>query len=395
MKINKGWLLYIFILLVIFFFVAEKIACLKYEKSYLAVNVQPDKTFHHLLPPYTKGSMSSQGDFEDTYLTNNRGMRGPKDYAYAKSQSTFRIAVMGDSFTFGIGVKAEENYSSVLQRLLDQSAPGRYEVLNFGVSSFSPVLEYVYLKKEVIKYKPDLLILALDVGDIHDDYFYEQNLVYAPNGEIIACDPYMRGGRPDVWKILKKHSMLLTMVDEKVIESIRKANEIGIFRYFQNKKNKIRNKTIILTDPDLDNAYFDRFIFTRQGKNPTIVKKHWQRTAKYLAMIKKVCDENGIRFLLTSYPCGQDVGERQWAKGREYWGFLPGKVYDPGFAFSLIGAFSKENNIDFVSLLEPMRQNNHKTLYYNNDGHWTPDGQSVAAYTIYQSEAFRRHAGLK
>ena len=392
MKFGKfAYPLYVLFLLVVFFAVMECGARAKYQKSYLAANIQKDPVFHHLLPPNTRGTMSSEGDFDDVFVTNNRGMRGPGDYAYDKKEGVTRIAVMGDSFTFGVGVKTEETYSSLLQKSLDASDPGRNEVLNFGVSSFSPVLEYIYLKKEVARYRPDVLVLALDLCDVQDDYFYEPHLLRDKSGQIIACDPFRIHGRPDVWAILKERSVFCAILDEKVVQSFRKMRTMGFVKYFRNKKNKVRNKTAILLDPHSDNIEFDRFLFAREHKDVAVVLPHWQRTARYLVMIKKFCDEHSMRFVLTAYPYGHEVGTNQWSKGREYWGFAKDRVDDASASFALIRSFAAENGIDFVSLLEPMKRRADDKLYYNNDGHWTALGHRTAAQALLASEPFQNN----
>ncbi len=360
-------------------------ARIKYQKSYLAANIRFDRTYHHLLPPNTPGPMSSEGDFNDTFVTNNAGMRGPGDYAVAKKPGAVRVAIMGDSFTFGVGVKAEETFSARLQQMLDPSAQ-RVEVLNFGVSSFSPAVEYIYFKHEVLHYNPDALVLALDLCDLQDDYQYEKRLVHDKDGDPIACDPYIYNGRWDLWAALKRHSIFITILDEKLIQSIHKMRVIGFARYFRNKREHIRNRTEILTNPDIDNIEFDRFLFTRENKNPEVIARHWQRTASYILRIKRLCDDNSVRFVLAAYPYGHQVGTNQWAKGRQYWGFANDKVYDASRPFETIGAFARDNGIEFVSMLEPMLESNAKKLYYNNDGHWTAEGHWVAAYALLQSE---------
>ncbi len=356
----------------------------RYQKSYLAANIQKDRVFHHLLPPKSRGTMSSEGDFDDTFITNNKGMRGPGDYSYAKKPGTARIAVMGDSFTFGVGVKAEETFSAGLQRRLEERSPGRYEVLNFGVSSFSPVLEYIYLKKEVLKYRPDLLVLALDLCDVQDDYFYEKHLVRGRDGEILACDPFRLHGRPDVWAMLKEHSTLCAILDEKVVQSFNKMRTIGFRKYFENKKNHVRNKTAILLDPKSDNIAFDRFLFARAAKDESVVRRHWERTARYLSMIREICAANSIRFILMPYPYGHQVGADEWSKGREYWGFERGSVDDSARTFGIIRTFAEESGIGLLSLDEPMKANENGKLYYHNDGHWTAAGHRVAAEALFE-----------
>lgn len=382
------FILYVLAMIAGAFALLEIGARAKYQESYLAGNVGLNRVFHHIIAPGTLGTMKSDGDFDSTYLTNNRGMRGPGDYAYEKKAGTVRVAVMGDSFTFGVGVETNQTFSALTAQKLEQLAPGRFEVLNFGMPSFSPALEYLYFKHEVVKYDPDILVLFMDSGDIHDDYHYAQRMVRDASGEIVACDPYVIHGRPDLWAIACKNSIFLTMMNEKLVRSILKIKKVGWARYQEDKRTHKRVLTDILTDPDLDNADFDRFILTREGKNPAIVRKHWAQTAEYLSMIHALCEQRKIPMVLVSYPCGQDIGATQWNKGREYWGFEPNRLYDPSAGYALVQEFADQNDIPFINLTGPLRDHASEFLYFNNDGHWTPRAHEIAAGVLADSKAF-------
>ncbi|MBN1526576.1 MAG: SGNH/GDSL hydrolase family protein [Candidatus Omnitrophica bacterium] len=371
--------------------VAEIYVRATHKGSYLTGLMKRDAVFHHIPPPYYEGTMSSPGDFDIYFRTNNRGMRGPGDYNYEKPEGVFRIAVMGDSFTFGVGVDADKTASYLLGELLDNEEPGRYEVLNFGVNSYSPILEYAYLKNEVIRYDPDMVIVMLDISDIQDDYLYEPHIVYAPGGEVIACDPMRVRGKPDFKALCMKYSRLCYVMETKLFDSFRKMAVIGFRNYMANKFTGRRNKTEILTNRDIDNIYFDRFLMFREGKNEKVVARHWSRTAKYIKMIKGYLDGRGIRFILVTYPYGHQVGERQWQKGRAYWAFEPGKVYDAGKGFSVISDFAKENDIGFINLYGAMLAGKDSTLYFDSDGHWTEAGQAAAGRAIFDSNVFRKN----
>ena len=67
-----------------------------------------------------------------------------------------------------------------------------------------------------------------------------------------------------------------------------KIKTIGLKNYMTNKFRGKRNKTEILINKDIDNIHFDKFTMFREGKNKEVVMRHWNRTAKYLKMIKKV-----------------------------------------------------------------------------------------------------------
>jgi hypothetical protein len=81
-----------------------------------------------------------------------------------KAPGRYRVVVFGDSFTEGQGVKAEHTVARVLEELLNEAEPGRFEVRNCGrrgldlpklMEGFEPALAY----------EPDLLVYALVLND--------------------------------------------------------------------------------------------------------------------------------------------------------------------------------------------------------------------------------------
>ena len=54
----------------------------------------------------------------------------------ASAAEKTKVACIGDSITYGLGLanRAAESYPVQLQKLLDESEPGKYEVRNFGNS---------------------------------------------------------------------------------------------------------------------------------------------------------------------------------------------------------------------------------------------------------------------
>lgn len=79
-----------------------------------------------------------RADFDVAVRTNGRGMRD-ESFAAARG-SELRILAAGDSFTFGIGVEAEETWPEVLERRLEADRGGNprsVAVLDLGVPGYS------------------------------------------------------------------------------------------------------------------------------------------------------------------------------------------------------------------------------------------------------------------
>ena len=101
--------------------------------------------------------------FGKKLTTNSRGLRD-REYPYAKPTGTKRILVLGDSFTWGYGVADDETFAEVLEQRL-QSVEGKWEVINTGVSGWGTDQEYLYLTQEGFDYSPDIVVLALFLGN--------------------------------------------------------------------------------------------------------------------------------------------------------------------------------------------------------------------------------------
>ena len=101
-------------------------------------------------------------------FTTNRWGHRDVDHELNKPSGTRRIVVLGDSFTMGDGVLAEETYPRVLEDLLDQRFGGApdVEVINMAVLSLSTWDESHVLQNSGLRFDPDLAIVGLYLNDV-------------------------------------------------------------------------------------------------------------------------------------------------------------------------------------------------------------------------------------
>lgn len=93
--------------------------------------------------------------------TNSQGMRGKREIPKARSGAP-RIAVTGDSFTFGQCVVDDDTFPAQLERLL----PGS-EVLNLGVMGYGQDQALLRLRRDGFPYHPDVAVLGFHKDDVH------------------------------------------------------------------------------------------------------------------------------------------------------------------------------------------------------------------------------------
>lgn len=93
------------------------------------------------------------------YVTiNNQGLRALRDYNTHAAGGLIRIAVLGDSCTFGEAV--DDNQT--MPYFLEQSLKGA-EILNFGVRGYGLDQMVLRLEREVFLFHPDHVLLVLTI----------------------------------------------------------------------------------------------------------------------------------------------------------------------------------------------------------------------------------------
>jgi lysophospholipase L1-like esterase len=78
----------------------------------------------------------------------------------AKSADRYRIAIVGDSFTWGQGIEERERFSNLIEAFLGS----RYEVLNFGIPG-NNLPNHVEVLGQALKVSPDFVLLQLYIND--------------------------------------------------------------------------------------------------------------------------------------------------------------------------------------------------------------------------------------
>jgi lysophospholipase L1-like esterase len=107
------------------------------------------------------------GHLDLTTYANEGGYNGPFRPT-DRAPGTFRVAVLGDSFTFGWGVQAEEAWPALLEERLAAGLAGTgvtAEVLNFGVPGYNTWLQLLHWQRVVSRYTPDAVLLGYYSND--------------------------------------------------------------------------------------------------------------------------------------------------------------------------------------------------------------------------------------
>lgn len=326
----------------------------------------PDQYRHHRLVPNSNAQFT-QRDFSYVQRVNNLGMRG-EDRSAEKRPNTIRIVTLGDSFTMGKGVEDDETFSVGIERILNErltacSSGLTVEVLNGGVDSYAPILSYIQLKRDIAPLEPDVVIHNLDVSDLVQEAAYRQIAEYSPDGEILGVPQrdvreQSLTDRARTW--VEKHLFLTRLL-------LYYAN-----RAFGFKDLAVRN---VVTQ-----ASFEVAAHTLQGD--TVDRdKQWADVFDSIGKIRDLARRIGADYLLTTYPWGHQVNEREWMPGR--YGFLPEGAKVSDSSLQRVYGFASANNIPYVNLLPAFRAyNGDAPLYFQYDNHMTVRGHELMAHSL-------------
>jgi len=93
--------------------------------------------------------------------TNDQRMRGLRNYPLQNYNNTIRIALFGDSFTWGADVPLLYSYPAFLEKLAQGT-----ETLNFGIEGTGIDIMYLRWIHEGIAFQPDIVVFNIFLDDI-------------------------------------------------------------------------------------------------------------------------------------------------------------------------------------------------------------------------------------
>jgi lysophospholipase L1-like esterase len=120
--------------------------------------LKPDISGVHIVPH----------TFDVSYTTSSQRFRSLRNFVPYPDPKVLRVAVVGDSFTFGWGANDAQSYPSRLERLLNTQY-GPTEVLNAGICGTGTGNEALWYDLWVSHFHPNLVILTVVPNDTDDD----------------------------------------------------------------------------------------------------------------------------------------------------------------------------------------------------------------------------------
>ena len=293
-----------------------------------------DEYLHHSLVPSTRG-LNKWGHAEIVYYTNSLGYRDASIREVEKeTPADRRILFLGDSFVEGVGVSWEDHFISGLEGLFEQAGDS-VEILNAGVASYCPSLEYRKLKQFLDKgYRADVVVLLLDVSDVHDEAIWYKNWE-----ETGPEDPIL--GSTNMYPMILREL-----------------------------KDRLKPLFIPKSPPGKKNPRPGRYNWTEfVGHNVPWIEEGLETIKDNIRKIANLCRSNGMEFILVIYP--QPTQLRSELR--------------PSPAQRIFREFARENDIPLIDLFADFfLLPDWKTYFIPGDIHWNERGHEFVARRLWK-----------
>ncbi|MHA7838407.1 MAG: SGNH/GDSL hydrolase family protein, partial [bacterium] len=111
--------------------------------------------------PGFKGFFPNEPFSDIPISINSHGFR---DIEFQNSSHSLNVLVLGDSITFGAGVKASQRYTDRLREMVCSGSG--CEIMNLGVNGYQIQNYHVVLREEIGRLKPTIVILGFCMNDL-------------------------------------------------------------------------------------------------------------------------------------------------------------------------------------------------------------------------------------
>jgi lysophospholipase L1-like esterase len=319
---------------------------------------------------------------KNEFTTNSLGILH-EEVVVQKPADVIRVIVLGDSYTESLQVPQDKDFSSRLEEYLNQQSQNaasgkRFEVLNAGVSGFSPISEYLYYISELARLQPDLVIQQIYANDVHNDNEATVMSVLDSDGLPVKINRYFfedmynkRLAQGDRWeesrwrgiqKFLIDHSRFIEYVYIRIEKSHKRSN-------FQ-KKMKVL--------PEY--SHHNYFFIVQPGnvlfKDTDFRDKAVGLTQKYILALRDEVKNQGAEFLAFYIPLHEQIPTTE--QREEFYFSQPANNYLNEFLVE----FSKLNKISFIDMYPILSKYPMEECFLRRDSHLTEKGHEIVAKAI-------------
>lgn len=312
----------------------------------------------------------SENDHPISGRINQFGWRD-KERSLTKPRSTFRIAVLGDSFVEALQVEWESTFPALAEDQLQKETGHSVEVMNFGRSGYTQTEEFLVLKEQVLKFSPDLVVLfffpANDIADVARETAIDSQRPFfgiSEGGELVL-DTHFSSTKEFAIRsfvsLFRQYSALITLLSDRYL----------LYRTLIAERQREK-------DRELPAGSLPGHLSLCTSNPERVFSDNYKLTKKLIAAIAEYCKVRGIDFMLV---CCDVYYEPHLEK--EYKRVDP--TFNPNFFEDDLKKYAQSIKIKYLGLQTIFKQaetESSLSYHWRNDGHWNYQGHILVAKTL-------------
>lgn len=324
---------------------------------------EPDLDIVWRYAPHAAYRHTGEGFSEGRF--NASGLRD-QHYSVEKPSDTIRIVLLGDSFLEGMHVSLDSTFAKKTEQVL-QGKNVPVEVINFGRSGMGTIEELIVLRRDALKFSPDIVVLF-----------------FLPGNDIADALPETALGRMRPFaKLDHQHALTIDygFRDTKgflLRETINPLKKRSAFvSYISSRYNALtRGQRLQTLDRD-ENTLSTVGVASLFTKNPDpAFEKAFNINLIVLEEIYRTCLNHNIRFNLVVLPVYTYEEEAKLAK----FGIDP---YQVEIRLSGVqNSWCAKNHVPCLGLTKVFRErylNTQNLLHVRRYGHFNEEGHKLVA----------------
>lgn len=312
--------------------------------------------------------------------TNRFGFND-RDYPLQKDDGTFRILVVGDSFSWVGG--RQQNYAAKLERKFEAHfGKHKVDVINSGYSMTHTAEQLPMLKKFGLQYEPDMVFLGFFIGNdfVEADPMRKRIVVNDVHFDIDRRDELTFLGYP-----LVDQSRFLHFVEQKykAFTELRRGQQ-----ELQKQAGEQEPQENVATLPE---DLFLRFekgrlgFFNKERHAEGFYKPQIDYIFSALAEMRDLLEGRNIRFIVGIYPDEFQVSRALLEQVYQRFDLNP-QTYDLDLGQNLLKDYLDAQGIEYLDMTGPFRrQGETERLYLLQDTHWNDAGRALAADIMFDA----------
>ncbi len=354
------------------------------------------REFHH---DYRPGQIFTRyPESRDEYkpmrvAVNSFGIRGPEIPPKRPGES--RILILGDSFIQALHIDYDKTVGRVLERKIDKPD---VRVVQHGMSSWSPLLEWNWLLKKGLTLEPNTVVLVLCPNDFwdaesgHDDAAYVKSAIFAPDGTpSFDISPASYWGayklqlfRRAFWTIPALCQHWRPQFSQSQIDALLAADE----RSFAAALDRIAPQTAVPGLHSSNMSIRNHLKLARPSdKWDAATRTNVARSLGYVENIRTLLENKQVKLVITLTPFAWNVSRDEMKIGRRFYRFADCDISLEPFA-NKIRDYCRDHQVEYVDLLSAFKKypsRDGARLFLQSDGHWNEIGHAVAADALFEA----------